>query len=463
MTTDVLLAAATRSERDIAPRGEALLHGWGRYPVTRCRVDEPADEAALRRAIADGPVIARGNGRSYGDSALQERGTLLTARLGRRGRLDPGTGVLECDSGVLLADILDHAVPRGWFLPVTPGTKFVSVGGVIAADVHGKNHHKVGGFGTHVLWLDLVSADGRVTRCSPDAHTKLFEATIGGMGLTGVIRRAAIRLIPIETCWIRQETVVAPSLDAAIATFQESHNWTYTVAWIDSLVGGAGFGRSLLHRGEHAMPDELPAPARAVPLRPPRKRDVRVSFEVPGGLLNRWTARAFNFAYWERHRRSTAARIVDYDTFFYPLDGLLDWNRIYGRRGFLQYQCVFPLDASQQGLTRLLSEIRGSGLGSFLAVLKLLGPGGGGLSFPMQGYTLALDFPFTPPLLALLDRLDAIVLDYGGRLYLAKDARMSADTFARSYPALEWFEQVRQAHGAAGVFRSRQAERLGIA
>lgn len=463
MTAGVLPAAPARPGRDVAPLGEALLHGWGRYPVTRCRLHEPADEAALQRAVADGPVIARGNGRSYGDSALQARGTLLTARLGRCLRLDPNTGVLECDTGLLLADILDHAVPRGWFLPVTPGTKFVSVGGAIAADVHGKNHHRAGGFGAHVLWLDLVGADGHTVRCSPYAHTSLFEATIGGMGLTGVIRRAAIHLIPIETGWIRQETLVAPNLDAAIVAFQDSHNWTYTVAWIDSLAGGTGFGRSLLHRGEHAMPDELPVAARAAPLRPPRKRAARVAFDVPAGLLNRWTARAFNFAYWERHRRRTAARIVDYDSFFYPLDGLLDWNRIYGQRGFLQYQCVFPLDASQAGLTRLLSEIGRSRLGSFLAVLKLLGPGGRGLSFPMQGYTLALDFPFTPPLLGLLDQLDAIVLDHGGRIYLAKDARMSADTFARSYPTLGWFEQVRHTHGAAGVFRSRQAERLGIA
>ena len=458
-----LVGTCGGSTRNRAPPVEATLHGWGRYPVARCRVHEPVDDAALRRALASGPVIARGNGRSYGDSSLQVRGTLLTSRLGRALDLDPVTGVVECDSGVLLADILDHAVPQGWFLPATPGTKFVSVGGAIAADVHGKNHHRCGGFGRHVPWLDLMRADGHVVRCSAEVHPDLFEATIGGMGLTGVIRRAAIRLIPVETAWVRQETKVAPDLYTAIAALDESNEWTYVVAWIDSLAGGASLGRSLIHRGEHAVPEELPEVARATPLLPPSKRTVRMPFDVPGGFLTRWTARAFNVAYWERHRRHPPVKIVDYDSFFYPLDGLLDWNRVYGRGGFLQYQCVFPLEASRAGLTRLLDEIGRSGLGSFLAVLKLLGPPGGGLSFPMRGYTLSLDFPFTPPLLALLDRLDAIVVDHGGRIYLAKDARMNARTFERSYAALGWFEQVRRRHGATGVFRSRQAERLGLA
>lgn len=442
----------------------APLGGWGRWPVLPCAVARPSTDAELRRAIAAGPLIARGAGRAYGDSALQPACTALTEGLGRAVDLDPATGVMVCDGGALLADALAAAVPQGWFPPVTPGTRFVSIGGALAADVHGKNHHVAGSLGEHVSWLELITADGRALRCSPQEHAPLFAATLGGMGLTGVIRRAAIRMLPVETAWVRQETIVARDLDAAFAAFEASADWTYSVAWIDALARGRNLGRALLHRGEHARRDELPPERRADPLRLPPRRAVAMPFDAPGGLLNAATARLLNLAYWERNRRRTAPRLVDYESFFYPLDGILHWNRLYGRRGFLQYQCVLPLEASGRGLRVMLERIARSGVGSFLAVLKLMGEGRtAGLSFPMRGYTLALDFPASRRLMALLDELDAVALDHGGRIYLAKDARMAAATCWRGYPGAAAFEELRRAVGAAGVFRSRQSERLGFA
>ncbi len=439
------------------------LCGWGRHPVINCEVRRPADDISLARCLAQGPTIARGAGRAYGDSALQPTGTILTVALGDSVQLDSVSGVLECDSGVTFADILARALPLGWFPPVTPGTQFVTIGGAIAADVHGKNHHLVGGFGQHVLWFDLMGADGRVRRCSAVDEPELFGATIGGMGLTGVIRRAAIKMIPIETSWVRQEIVAAPNLDSVLDAFEASQNWTYSVAWIDALASGRKLGRSLLIRGEHAQRDDLQPERRTDPLHQQARRIATIGFDTPAGLLNGYTARAANMAYWVRNKRRSGQCLVDYQSFFYPLDGLRDWNRLYGRPGFIQYQCVLPLAASRDGLRLLLDRLRASAQGSFLAVLKLLGDERGGMSFPMKGYTLALDFPYSQRLSELLDALDDIVLDHGGRLYLAKDARMSAETCWRGYRNAQAFEEVRHSFGAAGVFRSRQSERLGFA
>lgn len=408
------------------------LSGWGNYPRLAVRSARFRGEAALDAALAGADsLIARGNGRAYGDAALNARLTLSTLDHDRLLAFDPGTGRLTCEAGVLLSDLVDLFLPRGWFVPVTPGTRLVTVGGMIAADVHGKNHHLHGSFGRHVESLRLRTGDGVVT-CSRDQNPDLFRATIGGMGLTGVILEATFRLVPVETAWIRQETVVCPNLDAAMAAFEASAGWTYTVAWIDCLARGARSGRSLLYRGEHARRDEI---GRARPLRLPPKRRLAVPVNAPEIALNHWSVAAFNELYWRRGAGGGTA-LVDAETFFYPLDALLDWNRIYGRRGFVQYQCVLPKPASRAGLGLLLERIAAAGSGSFLAVLKLFGPGdaeGGDLSFPMEGYTLALDFPATAATFALLTELDAIVADHGGRLYLAKDARMGARLLRQGY------------------------------
>jgi FAD/FMN-containing dehydrogenase len=435
---------------------ETSFTGWGRYPRVSCHVIEAADTERIPGAVAAAPsLIARGNGRAYGDAAVNARGTLPMVPHCKVLAFDPATGRLTAEAGLLLADIIAEFVPRGWFAPVTPGTKFVSLGGMIAADVHGKNHHLTGSIGRHIEGFDLALADGRIVHCSPAENAALFAATLGGMGLTGVILRATIRMMPIETSKIRCETLRAANLDAVMELFEASQSWTYSVAWIDCLSGGGALGRSVLQRGEHATAAEVPGGSTSLPV----NRARRVPFDFPTFALNRWSVRAFNALYWRRSRPGTA--IIDLDPFFYPLDALLEWNRIYGRPGFFQYQCVLPTAASRSGLTALLERIRASGAGSFLSVLKRFGPQDGMLSFPMEGYTLALDFPVTAATLRLADELDAIVADHGGRLYLAKDARMSRRMLA-GYPRLDEFKAVRASVDPDRKFASALSERLGL-
>lgn len=436
---------------------EKSFSGWGRYPRTSCRVITADDAERIPGVVAAAQsLIARGNGRAYGDAAANPRGTLTMGSHRQILAFDAETGHLTAEAGLLLSDIIAEFAHRGWFPPVTPGTKFVSLGGMIAADVHGKNHHVTGSFGSHVEAFDLALADGRVVRCAPDENATLFAATLGGMGLTGVILRATVRLMPIETTKIRRETLRAANLDAVMALFEESQSWTYSVAWIDCLSGGSALGRSVLQRGEHATASEVPT---AGALTPSPKRARRVPLDFPTFALNRWSVRLFNALYWSRSR--PGIDIVDFDPFFYPLDALLEWNRIYGRHGFFQYQCVLPTAASRSGLVALLQRIRATGSGSFLSVLKRFGPQDGMLSFPMEGYTLALDFPVTAATLRLADELDAIVADHGGRLYLAKDARM-APAMLRGYPRLEEFNAVRAAVDPDRKFASALSLRLGL-
>ena len=390
--------------------------------------------------------------------ALNPQATL--SMLGTRGVLafDPGAGRISTEAGLLLADLIEHILPHGWFVPVTPGTKFVSVGGAVAADVHGKNHHGAGSFANHVEALELALADGRVVTCSATQHPDMFAATCGGMGLTGIVLSVTLRLLRVETSLIRQDTRRCANLFDVMAAFEEARHWTYSVAWIDCLAKGAALGRSLLFLGEHARRDEVRQGTGM--LVPTRRRALRVPVDFPSWALNRWSVFAFNELYWRRARPGTDC--VDYDAYFYPLDAVLEWNRIYGRPGFVQYQCVLPKAASAAGLTALLTRISEAGAGSFLSVLKLFGAQGGVLSFPMEGFTLALDFPADRKTFALLDELDAIVADHGGRLYLAKDARMGAALFARGYPHLAEFRALRAKVDPGQKFWSAQSRRLGL-
>lgn len=435
------------------------LSGWGRFPRADCRVEavrDLADAVAAVAAAGPGGLIARGAGRAYGDAALNAHGVLAMARADRMLAFDAETGVLEAEAGVMLRDVVATFAPRGWFPPVTPGTQFVTLGGMAACDVHGKNHHGAGSVARHILWLDLLLANGAVMRCSPEHDTELFAATCGGMGLTGVILRLALRLIPIETGWVRQTTVAAPNLDAAMQTFEANRAATYSVAWIDCLASGADLGRSLVYLGEHARAGEIGERPLAGP--PPRHRRT-VPVDLPGFTLNRLSVAAFNAAYYARATPGEA--LVDLQTYFYPLDAIRDWNRIYGPSGFLQHQSVLPPESAREGLRALLTRIADRGAGSFLAVLKLLGEAAGPLSFPRPGYTLALDFPATAANFSLLVELDAVVADHGGRLYLAKDARAGVSTL-RGYERLADFRAVRDRVDPARRFRSLQSERLGL-
>ncbi|SMX42707.1 FAD-binding oxidoreductase [Maliponia aquimaris] len=438
------------------------LSGWGRFPVIETDLRAPRTEDDLRAALGQGALIARGNGRSYGDSAVSPRATLHMRHFNHMLAFDETTGQLVAEAGVLLGDVIDAFLPRGWFPMITPGTRLITLGGAIAADVHGKNHHKDGSFGTCVDWIDVMGPDGAVLRCSREDNADLFRYTLGGMGLTGIILRCAIRLRPVESAWIQQTTHPAPDLDTAMRLFEENQQVTYSVAWIDCLGRGAHLGRSLVMLGEHATVAELDAKRARHPLDAGHKPKLAVPLDFPGFALNSLTVRAFNKLYYTLGARKTGTQLVDWDTYFYPLDAVLKWNRIYGRRGFAQFQCVLPLETSRDGLTALLEAISDSGNASFLAVLKRFGPQDSAMSFPMEGYTLALDFPMKSGTLALLDRLDRITLNHDGRFYLAKDSRMSADTLRAADPRVRAFTEMRKDRNLSGHFASAQSERLSL-
>lgn len=435
------------------------LSGWGRFPRRDCRVVRARSQQDVARAVAEAPLIARGNGRAYGDSALNAGLTLDMRGMDRMLAFDPATGQLTAEAGVLLADVIEAFLPRGWFPMVTPGTRFVTLGGAIAADVHGKNHHCDGSFRTCVDWVEVMGPDGTVTRTAPGED--LFDWTLGGMGLTGVILRAAIRLRPVETGWILQRTIPAPSLEAALDAFEANADAPYSVAWIDATTEGPHMGRALVMLGHHAPRDAVPVRLRDRPVTARRQR-LQVPFDLPGFTLNRHTVGAFNALYYRLGARKSGEHLVDWDSYFYPLDAIGNWNRMYGRRGFLQFQCALPLATAQAGLTELLTRITAAGQASFLSVLKRFGPGEGRFSFPMEGYTLALDMPVNDRSLRLMSDLDRVTVAHGGRFYLAKDARLDRATLAEADPRAEAFAAWRRETGRAARFTSAQSERLGL-
>lgn len=442
-----------------------VLTGWGRYPRHPSEVLSPASPSRLPPLLTkNAGVVARGNGRAYGDAAIGEQVTLVTRGLDRIRSFDPATGRIRAEAGLLLADLLDVMVPRGFFPPVVPGTKFVTIGGMIASDVHGKNHHRDGGFGDHVETLVLALPDGSTITCSRDGNAELFHATIGGMGLTGIILEATFCLRPIETGWMRQQTIVAPNLESALETLRATGDASYSVAWIDCLARGGALGRSLIFTAEHARMRDLETLKPGTDVFPSsRSGRLSVPLDLPPVTLNRYSVAAFN----EMYFRSGALKsgypfLVHWNPYFFPLDGIGDWNRIYGRRGFLQYQCVIPTPHAATALGSILDRVSHKGIASFLAVLKQMGPSHGDLSFPMEGFTLALDLPVTDAVFSLLDELDRTVVETGGRLYLAKDARQSPSTFEAGYSGLPRFRDVRRSIGAPGRISSRLSTRLGI-
>jgi FAD/FMN-containing dehydrogenase len=415
---------------------------WGRYPRVRPRQVVPVFWRSNLPDLAayDAPVLPFACGRSYGDSCLNEGGvTLDMSHLNHFIAFDEQTGILRCEAGVTLADILELVVPHGWFLPVTPGTKFVSVGGAIANDVHGKNHHRAGTFGCHVTCFELLRSTGERLLCSPTAHPEMFRATIGGLGLTGIILWAEIKLKPVKNAFIRMERIRYHSLSGFMALSTDSdRDFEYTVAWVDCLASGQQLGRGLFMRGNH---DDAET---ASPKQPASHISLTIPFDFPPFVLNTLSMKAFNAVYYHAQRSERIRRLVPYEPFFYPLDALHHWNRMYGKRGFLQYQCVVPLDHGYEVMTELLQRISHSGEGSFLTVLKKFGDvaSPGLLSFPRPGLTLALDFPYHGErTLTLFETLDCIVRQSGGAVYPAKDARMTPESFQAYYPQWETFKQ----------------------
>ena len=426
---------------------------WGRYP----KVDKDKQDiyhvysdsfSFPKLETEDTPLfLAYAQGRSYGDVCLNEDGILLdTQHLDHFINYDKENGILRCEAGVTFETILQLIIPHDWFLPVTPGTKYISVGGAIANDVHGKNHHKEGTFGRHVIKFELLRSNGERIICSPTENSELFKATIGGLGLTGLINWVEFSLKKIPGSQIEQETIRFNNLNEFYKISDESDkDWEYTVAWIDCLATGDELGRGLFFRGNHSTSETK---------HKFKTSHLSIPFNAPGFLLNKYTVTAFNNLYFKKPVKQFST--VDYEPFFYPLDAIAKWNRLYGSKGFMQYQCVIPSEHRENAMTEMLSIISASGQASFLSVLKEFGDikSPGLLSFPRKGITLALDFSnHGQKTLDLLNELDVITLKYSGAVYPAKDARMSAASFEKYYPNWEEFKQYIDPHFSSNFKR----------
>lgn len=434
-----------------------ILDSWGRYPQTIATVLEPLDGPALKRLLQahanEGEVIARGAGRSYGDSALAAR--VMSSRfLDSFLSLDSDNGIVHCGAGVSLDTLLKVAIPNQLFVPVLPGSKFVTIGGAIAADVHGKNHHIDGSFCDHVVGFNLLLASGETVYCSETEKTELFHASCGGMGLTGIILDAKLKLKDVPGVFINRQSIVSENLASTFQILEENHASTYSVAWLDCLARGESLGRSLIFLGDHAHNPKFEAKTR---------RGVNVPITTPSFLLNKYSMGLFNNTYFNLKKLLPKSDTVNYDSYFFPLDNIGNWNRLYGRNGFLQYQFVVPSESALESITQVLQKVSATGKGSFLSVLKKFGKANKNwLSFPLEGYTLTLDFKREKSLFPLLDELDEIVLKHGGRLYLAKDARMTENTFKKSYPNWEKFLTLKKSIDPENLFGSLQSNRMGL-
>lgn len=439
------------------------LGGWGNVPHADCDAIRPEKMSSL--AAFGEHCLARGQGKSYGDSALLSDGTLiLTERLNRFMHFDVESGLLLAEAGLTLAELHQVTVPQGWFVPVTPGTAMCSLGGCFASDVHGKNHHVAGSFASHVRALRLVLADGSNLICEPNGeNSDIFWATAGGMGLTGIIAEIEIQLQPITTGYMAVKHHRAHNLNQMLETLtSESFADVYSVAWIDCLAGGSALGRGVCMTGHHAAQHEFPLKKPVNELRYLESKRKGIPFDFPGFVLNPLTLKLANSLYGmiQGSRKSFMAPIEKY---FYPLDGIQNWNRMYGKSGFVQYQFVVPHAAAKEGVPKILKRLSDAKAASFLSVLKTMGKANRGiLSFPMEGITLALDLPFRAGTIELLHELDAMVLDHGGRVYLAKDSCLKPDAFKKMYPNFSDLLTVKAKLDPTNIFTSDQAKRLEL-
>jgi len=415
----------------------AIMYNWGVFPKVEANFYEINNYNQLGFQIKElHQLIPRGNGRCYGDSSLQKN-IISSLKFNKILFFDTEKGIIKCESGVLLGELLKIIVPKGFFLPVTPGTKFITLGGAIASNIHGKNHHKEGAISLYVEAIELMNEFGETVCCTKHENLNLFKNTIGGMGLTGFITAITISLKKIETSYIKQKTIKARNLNEIFDFFEKFNNYSYSVAWIDCLAKGNSLGRSVLILGEHALKSELYKGHHLNrPLILHSDKQVNIPFFFPSFILNKISIKSFNALYYYKQFKNEHNKIVHYNSFFYPLDAVNNWNRVYGKKGFTQYQFLLPFNKGREGVRKILSKIASSGCGSFLAVLKTFGVEDNFssiISFPTSGYTLALDFKISKQTLCLLNHLDEIVVEYGGRLYLTKDARMSKETFNNMY------------------------------
>lgn len=442
---------------------EIELSGFGKYPKAKCRVTRPPGIFDLSELLKNNSVIPRGLGRSYGDASLNDKGVVSESLLMNRFiSFDENNGILRCEAGVTYKDLLDTFVIRGWFPGVTPGTKYVTMGGAIASDVHGKNHHKVGSFSSYVLSFKILLASGEIIECSRSEHSDLFWATVGGMGLTGFILECEIQLKKITSPYIYNKAIKLGNLDALFDKIEEfSDDYHYSVAWIDVVAKGSSYGRGILLLGNNAEMEELPEKLKKKSLLKYIEKKIAVPFEIPFNALNKMTVSLFNAGIYMTARNTEDYQ--HYDKYFYPLDFVLDWNHIYSKNGLIQYQLNVPLEKGREAIDKVLKTVVSYGGGSFLAVIKKMGNQEGILSFPFEGYTLSMDFPVKKGTIEMCSQLDKIVMEYGGRTYLTKDSILDEKTFKQMYSGhWEKWMKIKMKYDPDNKFTSNLGRRIGL-
>jgi len=450
----------------LRPEQERLA-GWGNFPIEECAVYRPENRAELEALVVEAEAphwIPRGLGRAYGDASLNAgSGVVLAKGLDRVLDFYEETGLLWCESGLSLAAIIERFLPHGFFFPVTPGTKYITLGGAIAANVHGKNHHSDGSISAWLEDFRLLLATGEVLDCSRERNAEVFWATLGGMGLTGYVLDVRLRLKRVENAYVAVDYEKARDLDAVLDSFLlHDRDHVYSVAWIDTLASGASLGRSVIMRANHALPEDLPRRARTAPLDVRTRGSLSMPFRLPNGTLNPFTIRVFNQVFYASHRDGRF--VTDCNQFFYPLDRVRHWNRGYGSRGVIQYQALIPRESGRRGMVEILETLAAANWPSFLSVLKPFGEADAGLlSFPRPGLTISLDLPAPgADLLGVVNQLDQIVLRHGGSVYLAKDSCLRPDALPAMYPELDRFRSLKAKIDPAGRISSSLARRVGI-
>ena len=429
------------------------LSSWGNFPVADANVQSPLNENELQKILSDQKSITlRGNGRTYGDASLGKE-VISLLNFNKVIAFDEVNGILTCEAGILLNDILKIVVPKKWFLPVLPGTSFITVGGAIGSDVHGKNHHHVGTFSNFVISMQVLFADGKTETITSQSHPVLWSAICGGMGLVAIVTHATLKLKRITNSLVHCKQLIAPDISYLLSLMQKHVSREYSVAWLDVAKAKGKIGRGVLFVGDHSEDES----SKLLEWKNLKIRNV--PFYFPAFVLNKNSISVFNKLYYQKHNDGKIAN-ENLTRFFNPLDSIRNWNRMYGKKGFLQYQLVVPLEKSEEALVRVIEKINARDMAAFLSTLKLMGAQQHLLSFPMKGFSLAMDFPFSKEALKLFNELDEIVMLYGGRLFLAKDARLSSENFKRMYPQHKMFLEIKNQFDPGNKFTSSMSERL---
>ena len=438
------------------------ISGWGKYPFKKTKLYYPKSFNEIKKILKnDKKLIARGNGRSYGDSSIGFQETISTINLNDVISFNYSSGILVAESGILFKDIIEKFLPVGWFPYVVAGTKYITLGGAVAADIHGKNHHNEGTIANYIEWFELIIPNGKTLKCSRKENLDYFKWTIGGMGLTGIITKICMRLRQVDTGLIKQKIIRTQNLKETFSVLNDSKNYTYSVAWLDTMSKGINLGRSIITLGDH-LNESVNEISIKNKYSTKENNFLNIPFNFPNLFLNKYSIKIFNSLYYNMHFLVKKEKNILWNKFFYPLDKIINWNRMYGSKGFMQFQTVIPFENSYKGIDKIINKIQEKKSGSFLTVLKKFGAYRDGLSFPMEGYTITLDFPCNKKNFSLLDELDKIALKYNGKFYLAKDSRMSAESYKQNIIYAREFELFRSKNGLNKKFCSFQSNRLSL-